>query len=262
MVGTTVAAIPFSHQLSIPATTKGSDVSNWRSQCLDRLLSAPPTSVALLDELRLIVQELGFEYCSYVLRQPIPLTNPSMIWSSNYPTEWLRHYEANNYLAIDPTVQQAAACAQPVVWDNGSIGPPSEFWEEAGSYGIRHGWTLLTRGPRAATGLLSLARSHDSISSSELDDKEMKLVWLSHQIHGMVDALESQSNLPGHAHQLTEREREVLRWSAEGKTAEETGTILGITERTVTYHVTSAMGKLDVTNKTQAVAKALLLKLV
>jgi LuxR family transcriptional regulator len=62
--------------------------------------------------------------------------------------------------------------------------------------------------------------------------------------------------------QLTEREREVLRWSAEGKTAEETGTILGITERTVTYHVTSAMGKLDVTNKTQAVAKALLLKLV
>lgn len=215
-----------------------------------------------MGELRAIVQELGFDYCSYVLRQPIPLTNPSMIWSSNYPTAWLQHYETNNYLAIDPTVQQAATRAQPVVWDSGSIGPPSEFWDEASSFGICHGWTLLTRGPRAATGLLSLARSHEAISAAELDDKELKLVWLAHQIHGMLDTLELHPGIPNGVRQLTDREREVLRWGADGKTAEETGTILGITERTVTYHVTSAMYKLDVTNKTQAVAKALLLKLI
>ncbi|TAN07852.1 MAG: LuxR family transcriptional regulator [Rhodanobacteraceae bacterium] len=237
-------------------------MSNWRSQCIERLLSVPPNPAALLGELRSIVQELGFDYCSYVLRQPIPLNNPSMLWSSNYPAEWLRHYEANNYLAIDPTVQQAAARAQPVVWDSGSVGPPSAFWEEARSFGICHGWTLLTRGPRAATGLLSLARSHEAISAAELDDSELKLVWLAHQIHGMLDALELQPGVPDGAHQLTEREREVLRWGADGKTADETGTILGITERTVTYHVTLAMCKLGVTNKTQAVAKALLLKLI
>ena len=42
----------------------------------------------------------------------------------------------------------------------------------------------------------------------------------------------------------------------------EIGTILGITERTVTFHVTSSLYKFDVTNKTQAVAKALLLRLI
>jgi len=65
--------------------------------------------------------------------------------------------------------------------------------------------------------------------------------------------------MPGPAAELTAREREVLRWSATGKTVGEIGAILGISERTVTFHVTSTLVKLDVVNKTQAVSKALIL---
>ena len=61
---------------------------------------------------------------------------------------------------------------------------------------------------------------------------------------------------------LTPRERETLLWAAAGKSAADTGDILGITERTVTAHIVSACQKLDATNKTQAVARAMQYRLI
>jgi DNA-binding NarL/FixJ family response regulator len=56
---------------------------------------------------------------------------------------------------------------------------------------------------------------------------------------------------------LTEREREVLTWVGRGKTSSEIAIILGIRERTVNFHCDEAMKRLDVINRTQAVAKAM-----
>ena len=55
---------------------------------------------------------------------------------------------------------------------------------------------------------------------------------------------------------LTERELETLTWAARGKTSSEIATILGLSERTVNFHCDQAMKRLDVTNRAQAVAKA------
>lgn len=62
--------------------------------------------------------------------------------------------------------------------------------------------------------------------------------------------------------ELSEREREVLRWTAAGKTTSEIGTILGITARTVTFHITCIRLKLNAVNKTHAVVKAIMLNLL
>lgn len=235
----------------------------WRSDCLDRLISASTTSAELLKKVEIIASELEFEYCSYVMTVPAPITKPHLIWSTNYPAEWRDHYFSSKYMDTDPVVQQTTIEMRPVVWASSAIHEGQrKFWEDAGDHGIRHGWTLATHGPHMATGLLSLARSDQVITASELDEKEMKLVWLSHLIHGLVATTLMNKQVPESIYQLTDREREVLRWSAVGKTAEEIGRILGITERTVTFHMTSSFPKLDVTNKTQAVAKALLLKLL
>jgi LuxR family quorum sensing-dependent transcriptional regulator len=56
---------------------------------------------------------------------------------------------------------------------------------------------------------------------------------------------------------LTPREREVLAWSAQGKSAWEIGTILSVGKRTVDEHAQTAMRKLGAANRTQAVAIAL-----
>jgi DNA-binding CsgD family transcriptional regulator len=61
---------------------------------------------------------------------------------------------------------------------------------------------------------------------------------------------------------MTPRELEALRWTMDGKTAWEVGSILGITERTAVLHLNNAMRKLGCVNKHQAVLKALRLGLI
>jgi transcriptional regulator EpsA len=54
---------------------------------------------------------------------------------------------------------------------------------------------------------------------------------------------------------LSERERQIMVWVALGKTNPEIGCILQISEFTVKNHMKSIFGKLDVSNRAQAVAK-------
>lgn len=61
---------------------------------------------------------------------------------------------------------------------------------------------------------------------------------------------------------LSERERECLRWCAAGKTAWETGTILGLSEWTVVYHLGKVKRRLGSASKQQMVADAVRLGLV
>ncbi|CAB3757265.1 hypothetical protein LMG29660_03063 [Burkholderia puraquae] len=61
---------------------------------------------------------------------------------------------------------------------------------------------------------------------------------------------------------LSMRECEVLRWAAEGKTAYEIGIILGLTERTINFHISRSIAKLNASNKTNAVVKAVLMGLI
>lgn len=56
---------------------------------------------------------------------------------------------------------------------------------------------------------------------------------------------------------LTAREHECLLWAAQGKTSWEIGRILGITERTVNFHIANACAKLDVRTRQAAITAAL-----
>jgi len=56
---------------------------------------------------------------------------------------------------------------------------------------------------------------------------------------------------------LSRREREVLSWLRHGKSNWEVSRILGISDRTVKFHVTSIMRKLNAVTRTQAVAIAM-----
>ena len=55
---------------------------------------------------------------------------------------------------------------------------------------------------------------------------------------------------------LTRRERQCLGWCAEGKSYWETAVILGIAERTVSFHMEAVRGKLDAGSNAHAVAIA------
>lgn len=54
---------------------------------------------------------------------------------------------------------------------------------------------------------------------------------------------------------LSTREAECLSWVAIGKTSSEVSQILGISPRTVNFHVNNSMEKLDAVNRTHLIAK-------
>src|SRR3972149_2064095 len=55
---------------------------------------------------------------------------------------------------------------------------------------------------------------------------------------------------------LTDRDMEVLRWIAQGRSNKEIAAALVISERTVKFHVSSILGKLGASNRTEAVTIA------
>lgn len=61
---------------------------------------------------------------------------------------------------------------------------------------------------------------------------------------------------------MSARELDCLKWTAAGKTAWEASKILGISERTVIFHLNAARKKLDCATTTQAVAKAVATHLI
>ena len=88
----------------------------------------------------------------------------------------------------------------------------------------------------------------------------LHMAWMRTQVNW-------QSKNPGAAKQaeaglVTSREREVLEWMYRGKSNIEIGMILGISPLTVKNHVQKILRKLDVLNRTQAVGKALALRIL
>lgn len=206
--------------------------------------------------------ELGFEYCAYVARMPLPVSNPETIMLSDYPEPWKARYASENYLLVDPTVAHAFRSTTPFSWADELFTLSEDFWQDVYRHGLRGGLAQSVFDARAAVGILTLARSTDPVSKRELDDVALRMSWLVHAVHarGMImlsSKMPSQSSVI-----LTARETEVLRWTADGKTSSEVGQIMVVSERTVNFHITNALAKLGAVNRTAGVVKAAMLRLL
>lgn len=237
-------------------------MSSWREDYLNRLSRPDKDAQQVFDELANICRDIGFEYASLGIRVPAYGDQPRESWSTNYPLSWQERYLGHNYLAIDPVIDAALHNPMPIVWNDTLFRHKRAFWEDARAHGVRHGWTLAMHGMAGEMGLLSLARSWGAVSDDELAEEEAKLFWLAHTANGVIGTLIANAHPLGPVEELTIREREVLRWTAAGKTAVQIGRILRISTRTVSFHINSALRKLAANNKTQAVVKAFMLNML
>lgn len=235
-------------------------MDNWRKNVLETIEQTGDEGQAF-EVVAHAARSLGFEYCSFGMRLPIPVSRMPVYMRNTYPDEWQRRYREAGYLRIDPTVERARESPLPFLWPVPAA-HASGFWQDAWDHGLRHGWAQSARDPSGAISLFSFARSHTPISRLELDANESRLEWLAHVGHATMARTLLASTLPEVSEKLSLREREVLVWSAEGKTADEIGSILGLAESTVNYHVTHAVKKLRAANKMHAVAKAAILGLL
>lgn len=189
----------------------------------------------------------------------LPLTNPKTVMFSNYPTAWQTHYQVKNYLTVDPTVEHAMRSTLPILWTNELFNPTKDLWEEARSFGLCHGWAQSIRDFNGTVGMLTLARSHETITKTELEAKLLKMAWLTQAAHLSLSQCLKPKLMPEVNALLSNREIAVLRWAADGKTANEISSILNISESTVNFHINNTITKLNASNKTSAAIKAALL---
>ena len=88
----------------------------------------------------------------------------------------------------------------------------------------------------------------------------LNAAWIRSQVSWPLDR--AGANKPAKTGLLTPRETQILQWIYHGKSNIEIGMILEISPLTVKNHVQKTLRKLNVLNRTQAVGKALALRLV
>jgi len=102
-----------------------------------------------------------------------------------------------------------------------------------------------------------MSRHADALTNTEVVHLQFSASWLSHICYMRMGQFLQNKPTPASSAKLTAQEREVLRWTGEGKTSYEVVKILNISERSVNFHVNSALARLAATNKVQAVVKAI-----
>jgi LuxR family transcriptional regulator, quorum-sensing system regulator SolR len=208
------------------------------------------------------VNRLGFDFCSFGMKAPVPLIAPRVLWCSNYPEAWKGRYEQQGYLRRDPTVAHAITSDEPVVWDDALFASCPELRDEARAHGLVHGWAHPRRDARGFVSLLSCARAEPEISEAEAAAKTERFQWLSYLCHdGMLKHWDVALNGTVQA-ELSQRELEVLRWCCDGKTSADMAMIIGLSEATVNFHIRNACVKLGTGNKTAAAVRAALMGLL
>jgi len=174
----------------------------------------------------------------------------------SYSTEWLGAYLENGYATVDPVLLTHFTQFKPQLWSKtyrGVVADPGlSFIEHAASYGLSEGATL---GQRSGTETLG---SLFSFAGEDMGEHPRHMAVLAHLIpHLHVALMRTAFTQSDSRSLLSVREREVLQWLIEGKTNWETSRILGISERTVKFHVKNILEKLQSSTRGQAIAHAL-----
>ncbi len=218
----------------------------------------------------LICQNYEYDYFIYGAQFPVSLVRPQILILSGYPDAWRQHYTASGYIEIDPTVHYCRNNIVPIDWthltvdsDNDVDAVARNFMSEARTFGLKSGASFPVHGSRGELAMLSMACSQDHAKTRHSIAQSMPFAQLlASYVHEAVRRVFEDEDIIVGPVELTDREKEALLWAAEGKSADEIGRILNISQRTVVFHLQNTTRKLGVTNRRQAVARAVSLGII
>lgn len=203
-----------------------------------------------------------FEHATCLLRQFSPIANKVMdeVVNVNYSQEWLGLYIEKDFQYIDPILVQHFKNMKLQFWEDTykTFSPPNKFLRLANSFGLTKGYTHGARDTKGReTSLLSFAGP----SIERYGRTEAIINYTVPHFHQALSRLSKMIPYKDKVF-LTPREKEVLRWVAQGKNSWDISMILCISERTINFHVSSLMQKLDAVTRAHAVAIAFDLGLI
>lgn len=208
---------------------------------------------------------LGFATVSATVVIDHLLGDAEFITIDNTPQSYKDAFQDRQNWRTDPVMQHCKRRSTPIIWDRDTYvsSGAGDKWEDQAQHGYCNGIALALHMPEGRHFFLGVDRDQPiSPDPTELTRVVADLQLFAVHAQDAAHRILMPSPVDPAAPSLTPRELETLRWTMEGKTAWEVGTLLGITERTAALHVNNATHKLGCVNKHQAVLKALRLGLI
>lgn len=207
-----------------------------------------------------LAQGLGFQRFAY-----LRLTGDTPLLISSYPKSWTSRYFHLGYQQLDPVILRARVERDLFNWGEATRAPAGtrsqrQFFDEATTFGIRSGVTVPIRGGFGRVAAFTLATGDREIDLDrrigEWKDlvQQVGLYFHVHVAARLDVSLGPQQNTEG---ELTQRERQCLAWTAQGKTVADIAVLVAISPRTVVFHLENARRKLGAASIAQCVAVAL-----
>lgn len=178
------------------------------------------------------------------------------VMNVSYPSQWLNHYLFKKYYQIDPIIKGHITHFKLRFWvDTYRIhNLPKELISLTEDFGLKMSYTHGMKNPKKGEGSF-FSFSGDSIEHAPRTEAilEHLIPHLHQTLNRIIRGRYERSITPP----LSQREIEVLNWIKQGKSTWDMSEILNISERTVKFHVSNIMQKLDAVNRPQAIAIAI-----
>jgi DNA-binding CsgD family transcriptional regulator len=227
------------------------------------------TSLAQLrDAVEANAGRLGFRY--FIYRAGFPGTAGGDLHFDNCPESWRGFCRASREEHDRWLGMRDCGETTPRLWSQMAHGAPA-FFERARALGLATGSTHPVHGPRGEWSSLSFVKDYGGVrAESEIRASLARCQLLASHVHdGVRRVIERRAGAPipqaqpaAEGGDLNDRECQVLTWVAAGKTASEIASIMPISERTVSFHLSSARRKLGASNSRHAITRAISLGLI
>lgn len=165
--------------------------------------------------------------------------------------------QEEHWLVCDPNVESARTAFAPFAWSTrigaGLTDMQRSWLERERIRGVAAGIAVPVQDSADGPAYLSLYGYDETAVRCLIQEHAPELAFLAAQFHALAKQLVKIGNW---APELSDREIECLRLAAHGWTIRESGEILGVSKRTVEYHLQKAMGTLGAETKIRAVVIA------
>lgn len=231
---------------------------------VDDLAEALSGACGTADRERLFLKyAAGFGVSRFAYLNISTATSP-WYFETNYPMEWVGHYQNQGYAAVDVVPLESRRSALPFHWRSALARPEYgtkalQVFNESAEFGINDGYSVPIHSARGVA-LVSMSVDDPSLFTPKARGQLYALQLMG--LHFHMSCERSLVDTPPAPIILTPREREVLTWAAYGKTGWEISQILHVAERTITYHVENARAKLGASSRGHAIVKAITLGLI
>jgi LuxR family quorum sensing-dependent transcriptional regulator len=211
-----------------------------------------PTADGVIAALKMALAAAGRKYfCLNVFPQGSH-TFAEAIMACELPPAWLDLYLQEDFATSDPALRQCKQAVLPFAYcdapyDAAREPRAAEVVERARDFGLCNGMLIPIAGPKGCVGDMWVGAADGAPRPAECHAIHMLA------LHGFYKIQQLMHPAACAKARLSNREREILKWVAAGKTAWEIGEVLHISKRTVEWHVQQAAQKLGGKNRMQTV---------